>query len=891
MAGRLRMVGGMITPMPTPRNPWRILASSIGARSASIALLAWCAASRLAAAGEAYEYAAGEVTLPFAYTARASTAPRPPSLDFKEEHGFPDNCQALVRIDGELWQFQNRFTVGLTSPPARYAGPDIDHMTRREDASLPPGYHMAWFLGGLWYDPSEHKLYAPMHIEAEGINRDGPVAPWPPRKVILATSTDKGKTWRDEGDIITPETYFYLPDIYKFSGSDYSNGLSDFGFYADTRGGYFYIYLAESWLTKGTWYCRWSSRVARCAISDRMAAGKWRFFYNGEWTQPALGGKSSAVAPFPFWGVIYSTYLQKYVTLFPSGGYPTTPEDTDGIYLALCSDLAKQDWRWARFPEAKFYVCLNDLNAEGSDLTTCDQSLRFYTYGDGNTFQRLDITFKEGQTTGADEQPRYSFEPHPESSDRIEGRQTRFVGSESADAAYAGGWSDKADPSSYEGHLRECASSGSVTLTFEGSEVYWRALRSPDSGKADVYIDGGLRKTVDCYSPESTDYEQIVYILTGMSRNTSHTIKVVVRGDKNTSSKGAVIRHIGFEYGAESFKASAGFSSLMGKNNWNYQQWKGPVHDELHFRESIGVFSNYWSGEGNCRIGPDYQIPDAGAVVRAWVAPHGGAVRIEGRATVDQAGQAAWAGIEKNREKLWPERLIKPMLPQSQDLSVEVEQGDSISFTVREDASTGRAPDSKGCKVTWDPVITYVRQGSPAVWTPNSPSNENLALHKYARSKRLWHGYNPSFAVDGLVNTAFVVTDFDQISTGDDWLTVDLGKTYRIDRYVVLSVPPNAVYRPESFVLQRSDDGFSWTDVDSVHQDAATGDKLAELIAIGFGYTKNAHDRIERPVPAFKARYVRLFLPNGKPFSINEFELYYTQGKPVADESKNLNLR
>lgn len=82
----------------------------------------------------------------------------------------------------------------------------------------------------------------------------------------------------------------------------------------------------------------------------------------------------------------------------------------------------------------------------------------------------------------------------------------------------------------------------------------------------------------------------------------------------------AAIRHIGFEYAAESDKASAGFSSLKGKNNWNYQQWKGPVHDDLHFRESIGLFSNYWTGEGICRIGPDYQIPDAGAVVRAWVA-------------------------------------------------------------------------------------------------------------------------------------------------------------------------------------------------------------------------------------------------------------------------------
>ena len=160
-----------------------------------MAILTCCVGGAFGASGGAYEYAAGEVTLPFSYTATVSSAPRPPTLDFTEAHGFPDNCQALVRMDGELWQFRNRFTVSLTTPPARYSGPDIDHMTRREDASLPPGYHMAWFLGGLWYDEAEHKLYAPMHIEAEDINRDGPVAPWPPRKIILATSTDKGRTW------------------------------------------------------------------------------------------------------------------------------------------------------------------------------------------------------------------------------------------------------------------------------------------------------------------------------------------------------------------------------------------------------------------------------------------------------------------------------------------------------------------------------------------------------------------------------------------------------------------------------------------------------------------------------------------------------------------------
>ncbi len=857
---------------------------------AALSALIWCAGPATATAAENYEYAAGEVTLPFSYRVEASSAPRPPTLNFAEDHGFADNCQALVRMDGELWQFRNRFTQSVTSPPARYAGPDIDHMTRREDSSLPAGYHMAWILGGLWYDESERKLYAPMHIEAEGINRDGPVAPWPPRKVILATSTDKGKTWHDEGDIITPETYFYLPDTYKFSGADYSNGLSDYAFYADTRGGYFYIYPGESWLTKGTWYCRWTCRVARCAIRDKMAPGKWEFFYDGAWGQPALSGKSSVVAPFPLRGMIYSTYLQKYICIFPSAGYPTNDENTDGMYLAYCSDLSKQDWQWARFPEGKMMGFENVMNAEGSDVTTCGQSFRFYNYGDGNVFERIDVTLGAGKTTAPGEQPRYSYEAHPESSDWIEGRRTRFVGSESGDARYDGAWRDRADASSYDGHLKECASSGSVELSFEGTEIYWRALCSPQSGKADVYVDGALRKTVDCYSPQSTDYEQIVYILTGLLPKVNHSIKVTVRGDKNASSKGAAIRHIGFEYSAESYKASAGFSSLMGKNGWNYRQGKGPVFDRMHFHESIGVFSNYWAGEGDGRIGPDYQIVGAGSVVREWVAPHAGTVRIEGRVAPDQAPQVgAWAGIEKNGENLWPARLVGAGEAPSQDITVKVEQGDSIAFVVRGESGAGAGPGRD--KVKWDPVITYVGQGAPAVWRPNPAGPENLALGKYARSKRPWHGYAPSSAVDGSVDTAFVVTEFDETSSGDDWLMVDLGATYQIDRYVVLSVPPNAAWRPRSFILQKSDDGFSWTDVDNVHPAPVTSDKQAELIALGFGYTMGEHDRIEREVPPFKARYVRLYLPNGKPFVINEFELYYTAGKPVSDESKRLNLR
>ncbi|NTV46938.1 MAG: hypothetical protein HGB11_10570, partial [Chlorobiales bacterium] len=114
--------------------------------------------------------------------------------------------------------------IARKGKPARYKGPDIDHMTRVEDGTYPAEVGLGWFLGGMWYDESERKLYAPVHIEQEGNYRNHSVIGWFSRKIALATSTDKGKTWKYEGDIITPETYFFNHESYKFSGSSYGNG-------------------------------------------------------------------------------------------------------------------------------------------------------------------------------------------------------------------------------------------------------------------------------------------------------------------------------------------------------------------------------------------------------------------------------------------------------------------------------------------------------------------------------------------------------------------------------------------------------------------------------------------------------------------------------------------
>ena len=165
--------------------------------------------------------------------------------------------------------------------------------------------------------------------------------------------------------------------------------------------------------------------------------------------------------------------------------------------------------------------------------------------------------------------------------------------------------------------------------------------------------------------------------------------------------------------------------------------------------------------------------------------------------------------------------------------------------------------ETKTGKVIWDPVITYTRS-EPAVFRPDPPSDENLALGKYARSKMLSFAAQPFLAVDGDLSSAFSIYPEDRIASGDDWLQVDLDRPQTVDRYVVVSAPSVEDWRPSTFTLQKSDDGFTWTDVDKV--------------------TDNHKDRCERRVPAFTARYVRLYLPQGKPFTIQEFELYRDGG-------------
>ncbi len=636
-------------------------------------------------------------------------------------------------IDGEVWVLFNLGNqYGTTVKIARFKGANFEHTVRQSDGLIQVDRSgiSTHFLGGMWYDESSGMLYAPLHCEYDrGIS---PPAGWSRKKTRLAVSSDKGETWRLVGDILTgrlPEEGDWL----KYSGAFFEAGTGDIDLYVDVRGGYFYIYSSNACAPKNGRmnYYLWYNEVARCAISDKMAPGKWFKYCNGEWKEPGLGGKASRVMmdTFGIYGrIIYSDYLKKYLRIGLCLGANdkrfTDSGLADGsIYISTCTDLAKQEWS----PKAKLFddpqnhkmgITLTDGAA--IDPFVCGRTLRIYNYWLYDLPSRaVDVEFAPGRTAVAGFPPygSYSYEPLPESGDALVSRKTRITGCASPDHRYSGAWSAEQNPDSYQNQIRKSDAAGSsVEFSFHGAEIYWRAIADKDGGKADVFIDGRLEETVDCYYQEPLPL-QFAFIRKGLDAKKPHTIKIVVREERNPRAAGAVIRHMAFEHAAESYRASAGFSSVMGKNQWFYQQWNDGQATDLRFHDFAAkteidaggkkqekrIFLNAWGEEEACRIGADWQAAGLYAAARTWISPRRGKIRIEGIARAESVpGAAKEISLLHNRQEIWRSQLVDAGSPAAHDSTIAVEKNDAILFIVK----AGQSGESG--KIFWDPVITFI---------------------------------------------------------------------------------------------------------------------------------------------------------------------------------------
>ena len=197
------------------------------------------------------------------------------------------------------------------------------------------------WVESAWMD-SDGTLFAWYHHEPIGLCGDGSRLTAP--EIGAAVSFDGGKTLQDLGIILK-------------SGEDlnceaqngyFAGGHGDFSVVPDRDRQYFYFFFSN--------YAGAAEEqgvaVARMPYADRFgpAGAVWKFSY-GEWNEPGLGGRMTAIYPATktwefedansFWGpaVHWNTYLEKYVVLM-NRACCEVGWLQEGIYISYIPDLS-----------------------------------------------------------------------------------------------------------------------------------------------------------------------------------------------------------------------------------------------------------------------------------------------------------------------------------------------------------------------------------------------------------------------------------------------------------------------------------------------------------------------------------------------------------------------
>jgi hypothetical protein len=239
------------------------------------------------------------------------------------------------------WDGQTLYVFNSAGHPWRSSGPDVFHLTQ--------GYVRCEFdnqaNGGRWIEctwkADDGQLYGWYHNEPGGLcPRTHLTAP----RIGAVRSTDNGGRWHDLGIVLEapPGTLNCATTNYYFAG-----GNGDFCIAVDARRQFIYFFISTY---TGT-LAEQGVSVARMAYADRdHPAGKVRKWHNGEWTEPGLGGRATAVFPArqdwhrpdvdAFWGpsIHWNHHLGQFVMLLNRAIDRNWKQE--GVYVSFNPDLS-----------------------------------------------------------------------------------------------------------------------------------------------------------------------------------------------------------------------------------------------------------------------------------------------------------------------------------------------------------------------------------------------------------------------------------------------------------------------------------------------------------------------------------------------------------------------
>jgi len=247
-----------------------------------------------------------------------------------------------LRVANELsWYTANSYTYNRRGSTLETSGEETSFYNDAK-AALGPGVagsideRGAWLLHAEVDDKDPNLVRGWYHCEKW--------APGPKdvlKTMAYAESHDGGRTFQKTCKENPAFNYPANQFITAWTGYNGNEARDDAGDGHIVRiGDYYYIYfLATS---------DWHIHVARSLVSNRGLPGTWWKYYNGEFTEPGLGGNSTT--PFPKDGflwehlVVWNTGLGKFMDLTQgfSGDYP-------GVYLGFSKDHIS-GWKASPYP-------------------------------------------------------------------------------------------------------------------------------------------------------------------------------------------------------------------------------------------------------------------------------------------------------------------------------------------------------------------------------------------------------------------------------------------------------------------------------------------------------------------------------------------------------------
>ncbi|MBS1874741.1 MAG: hypothetical protein JSU00_16110 [Acidobacteria bacterium] len=257
------------------------------------------------------------------------------SVQPAESADFPavvDSNSPAYWFDGQMYVFNSLNTAvrSVRQSPAQYA---------KSRAVFVQGEDKWRWIESAWAAP-DGKIYAWYHTEPQEVCPGLPLT----APEIGEMVSDDGISFTDLGTIVRSGD---VPDC-ATANRYFAGGSGDFTVIPDRNGEYFYIlYTNYGGALEGQGVSE--ARLAVADVADPQ--GRVFKFYNGDWTEPGLGGRQTPVfparadwasnSPESFWGpsVHWNTVLQQYVVLLNhvAGDVLWSQE---GVYMAFNPDVA-----------------------------------------------------------------------------------------------------------------------------------------------------------------------------------------------------------------------------------------------------------------------------------------------------------------------------------------------------------------------------------------------------------------------------------------------------------------------------------------------------------------------------------------------------------------------